>query len=425
MKSFGADLTISDFFIDTDYYFWSRKGNRFMYRAQEAVPVGFNISPCKYHYCGDLFDYLTKGTGECLTDLEDRMKTANEAGARVLRMIMVVGSFVIDDSWEAVDVPFAVYNDIKVAYWDTQNYTVVPKGKITYENFAAFMTEVVKMARERDMVILPALRHGADSDLWIYHMTHNTSNGGYFDEPGGGLWHYDYVNNADNLTSRIAPMIQPFTDEPGIFAWEYFNEGPGNQWLWKDLPDKNGDKNGEYDHGEEHPERVANFFVHCTKILTDDDCTTPSFTTPMADKHIYSSGMWYYNYAGWMHAQQPKEEQNRGITHNLLHQDVFMRYDDFIDWHAYGQDANIDDPTTPSIRSLKTDLDNFYSRGYNNETCPPIFFGEINPWKYKDLNTANTPINSEFAGIRRTLTEDYTLNRKWSWYKPPKRTGHS
>ncbi len=402
IKSKNADLTIKDISIDTDYYFWSRKGNRFMYRGQEAIPVGFNSFPQKYTYGRAMYEYVSDPditNTEAIDDIKERIEDANKAGARVLRMILRSGGVLNEDGECAstVDILFSFHNTTYFDEWTCSDSSLL--GTINPEDYAEYFGEIIKMARARDMFILPALRCGKGA----WRMIMNVNPLGW-DEPGGGPMNYYYVADEDgisqpqNLVGRAKDVIGYFTDEPAIFAWEYFNEGPGKQWLWED-----GDFN------KHRPGRVSNFFVACTKILTDENVNDEPITGSMADKHLFSSGMEAYNYAGCFSKPEKPQKTLGENTNNLLHDEVFCRYEDFIDWHTYGWKAYGEKENAISYHLLS-----YYTLGgYNNDTCPPIIFGEINPIQVDYSDTVST---CTFAGIRCDLSPDptpYDNNRNW------------
>ena len=205
--------------------------------------------------------------------------------------------------------------------------------------------------------------------------------------------------------------MEPFTDEPGIFAWEYFNEASGSQWIYE----SKDDLTPEFD-------RVAEFFINCTQIVTDEDITqVPAPTGAMVDKHLICSGMWVHNYPGWKSKYMIPEMypfEKTLHSNNLLNNEIFCRYEDIIDWHTYGTDDDEYDPQSQFMPScLIKEIQNFYTiGGYNDATCPPMIFGEISPASVSDFDPSEDYDLYSFAGYIRHLDNiPNDPTRNWWW----------
>ena len=409
-------LRIRDISIDTDYYFWSRRENRFIYRGQEAVPVGFNTFPRKYPRGRDLYDCLTAPGGvspesESLTDMKLRMDLASASGARVLR-VMLVSGYVYDSSGERTadaDVPFAFFNTVHFGEYFPDDED--PTGTIDPEAYSEYLDHIVEMARERDIFVLFTLRNAA-SGIWeiMDETTHPPWN-----EPAG-LLDYNYVGEIQgevnipkphNLVDRIYQITGPLTDEPAIVAWQYFNEAKAKYWIFRfkgDEPDHAG-----FD-------RVADFFISCTQILVDEDIDDDITTGSMVDKHLFASGIWPGGYMGWddnVDSTKSKILILDSRSYHLFNHPSYCRYDDFIDHHSYGDNSYHGENNQYIDDTLYKYTKNDENR-YKNNICPPMIYGEINPLGDVILIDGSSVVNyCVFAGYDRTFSGND--NRDWTW----------
>lgn len=385
--------------------------------------MGFNTMTNKNRLDRDLIDCINGGLSpesDALSDLRERMEIANECGARLLRMLLRVGYVHIGDTGEysEVDAAFALNNEDVVFYAYDNEGIDETTSTLSASDYTSYLQKVFDMAREHDLFVMPTLRDGAPS-FWKVMETSPSLCTEWNEECS--LRDYDYMNDPNYFLDKVGDIVTPFTDEPAVMAWEFFNEPPAHLWLRKvysDLPDF---------------QRVKDFFLPIFKILTDEDIhdnVIPDKNLFITDKHIQGMGLWPFDYKGWL--LPPKKEKVKGDGDDLLLDPVIKKYNDFIDWHAYGQDgynnAFIENPESPDRiqhgkNSINYNINEYHSDdlygGKYNETCPPILAGEIgsvSEIKYKSNDYDRWNYDScVFASYRRHYTGNDNDTRVWTW----------
>ena len=127
--------------------------------------------------------------------------------------------------------------------------------------------------------------------------------------------------------------------------------------------------------------------------------------------------MWGFDYHGWVKDPHTKEVKLKQMGDGLFAYSDFIKYEDFVDFHDYGSTAQTHDIN----RNFNYSLERFYgnpnyfnppetwppSFPYENESCPPLFFGEVNPLRLME--------DTKFAGYTRTYDPDSNPSRNWKW----------